>query len=191
MMRTQQKSLSARHLHDRSAVAWRHDTACGVAKRIMKDGPRCLQIFLDEKGTAAIEFGVIAGFLCFLLLGLIDLGMGYWERMQVNNAARAGGEYAIINGWDPSGTETGITTAVTSATGLGSITATPAPTKTYGCASVSAGITTAASGASCAGGGTAGTYVTVNAQASYSTVFTYPGIANPLTLTASTTIRLQ
>jgi Flp pilus assembly protein TadG len=190
-MRAQRKNLSGRHLHDRSAIGWRRDAACRVAEQIMKNGQGFSQLFLDEKGTAAIEFGVIGAFLCLLLLGLVDFGMGYWQRMQVGNAARAGGEYAIINGWDPSGIETGITTAVTGATGLGSITATPAPTKTYGCASVSAGITTATLGSSCTGGGTAGTYVTVNAQASYSTVFTYPGIANPLTLTASTTVRIQ
>jgi Flp pilus assembly protein TadG len=190
MMRAQRKNLSGRNLHDRSAIGWRH-TACRAARRIMKIGRGFSQLFSDEKGTAAIEFGVIGAFLSLLLLGLIDFGMGYWQRMQVGNAARAGGEYAIIYGWDPSGIETGITTAVTGATGLGSISATPAPTKTYGCASVSAGITTATLGSSCAGGGTAGTYVTVNAQASYSTVFTYPGIANPLTLTASTTVRIQ
>ena len=154
----------------------------------MKNGRRFSQLFLDEKGTAAIEFGVIGAFLSLLLLGLVDFGMGYWQQMQVGNAARAGAEYAIINKvWNP----TAIAAAVTGATGLGSISATPAPTKTYGCASVSAGITTATLGSSCAGGGTAGTYVTVNAQASYSTVFTYPGIANPLTLTASTTVRIQ
>jgi Flp pilus assembly protein TadG len=153
----------------------------------MKNGRRLSRLFFDEKGTAAIEFGVIGAFLCLFLLGLVDFGMGYWQQMQVGNAARAGGEYAIINGW----IQSGITTAVTGATGLGSITDTPASTKTYGCPSVSAGITTATLGSSCTGGGTAGTYVTVNAQASYSTVFTYPGIANPLTLTASTTVRIQ
>jgi Flp pilus assembly protein TadG len=130
---------------------------------------------------------MVATFLCFLLLGLIDFGMGYWEQIQVGNAARAGSEYAIFNGWNQSR----ITTAVTSATSLSSIAATPAPTQSYGCPSASAGITTAASGSSCTGGGTAGTYVTVNAQASYSSIFTYPGIANPLTLTASVTVRVN
>jgi Flp pilus assembly protein TadG len=151
----------------------------------MRNGPGFLQLHFDEKGTAAIEFGLIASFLCFLLLGLTDFGMGYWEKMQVGNAARAGGEYAISIGWNPSN----ITTAVTNATGLSSITATPAPTQTYGCPSASAGITAATNGSSCPGGGTAGTYVTVNAKASYSTAFTYPGIANPPTLTASMTVR--
>lgn len=153
----------------------------------MKKGRGLSQLFFDDKGTAAIEFGLVATFLSFLLLGLTDFGMGYWEQMQVGNAARAGAEYAIANGWNQSG----ITTAVTSATGLGSITATPAPTQTCGCPSVTAGITTATCRSSCAGGGTAGTYVTVNARASYSFIVPYAGIASPLTLTASTTVRIN
>jgi Flp pilus assembly protein TadG len=145
------------------------------------------QLHFDEKGTAAIEFGLVASLLSFLLLGLIDFGMGYWQQMQVGNAARAGGEYAIANGWSQSK----ITTAVTSATGLSSITATPAPTQTYGCPSANAGITAAANGSKCTGGGTAGSYVTVNAQASYSTVLTYAGIANPMILTARMIVRIN
>jgi len=50
-----------------------------------------------------------------------------------------------------------------------SITATPAPSESCGCPNASAGITAATCNAACAGGGTAGTYVAVNAQASYST----------------------
>jgi Flp pilus assembly protein TadG len=153
----------------------------------MKSGRRFSRLFFDEEGTAAIEFGVIGTFLGLLLLGLVDFGMGYWRQMQVGNAARAGVEYAITNGWD----QAKITTVVGGATGWGSITATPAPTKTCGCPDVTAGIAAATCGASCTGGGTAGTYVNVNARASYSTVFTYPGIANPLTLNASTSVRIQ
>jgi Flp pilus assembly protein TadG len=165
----------------------RRNTSCWIAEQIMKGGRGFWQLFVDKKGTAAIEFGMVAVFLSFLLLGLIDFGMGYWEQMQVGNAARAGGDYATIKGWDQSG----IASAVTSATGLSSITATPAPTQSCGCPSVSAGITTENCGSSCAGGDIAGTYVTVNAKASYSTIFTYPGIANPLTLTASMIVRIN
>jgi Flp pilus assembly protein TadG len=155
--------------------------------QIMKNGRGFSQLFVNEKGTAAIEFGLVGTMLSLLLLGVIDFGMGYWEKIQVGNAARAGGEYAIFNGWVSSG----ITTAVTSATSLSSISATPAPTQSYGCPSATGGITAAASGASCTGGGTAGSYVTVNAQASYTTLFTYPGVTNPLTLTASVTVRID
>jgi Flp pilus assembly protein TadG len=153
----------------------------------MKNGRRFSRLFFEQEGTAAIEFGMVAAFLCLLLVGLVDFGMGYWEQIQVGNAARAGAEYAVFNGWNQSG----ITAAATSATSLSSIAATPAPTKTYGCPSASGGITAAAFGSSCTGGGTAGTYVTVNTQAFYSTLFTYPGIAKTLTLTASTTVRID
>ena len=47
----------------------------------------------------------------------MDFGMGFWEQIQVGNAARAGAQYAIFNGWNQSG----ISTAVTSATSLASI----------------------------------------------------------------------
>ena len=178
MMRTRRQFPSGRHLHDRSAIGLRHHTACRVARQIIKNGRGFSQLFFEEKGTAAIEFGLVGGFLCFLLLGLVDFGMGYWEKIQVGNAARAGAESAIFNGFNQSK----ITTAVTSATGLVSTAATPAPTKIYGCPSARAGITPVDFGSSCTGGGTAGTYVTVNAQASYSSIFTYPGLASPLTL---------
>jgi len=187
MMRTPRLFPSGEHLHDRAAIGWRHDTACRAAQQIMKNGRGLSRLFFDEKGTAAIEFGMVGTMLSLLLLGMVDFGMGYWEQIQVGNAARAGAEYAIFKGWNQSG----ITTAVTSATSLSSISATPAPTQSYGCPSASAGITTAASGANCAGGGTAGSYVTVNAKASYTTLFTYPGVTNPLTLTASVTVRVN
>jgi Flp pilus assembly protein TadG len=153
----------------------------------MKTGAVFSQWFLDEKGTAAIEFGLIATFLSLLLLGIVDFGMGYWEQIQVGNAARVGAQYAIFNGWNSSG----ITTAVTKATSLNSILATPAPSQSCGCPSVTAGITSATCGTNCTGGGLAGTYVTVHAQASYSSIFSYPGLANPLTLSASMTVRMQ
>jgi Flp pilus assembly protein TadG len=141
----------------------------------------------NESGVAAVEFGFVAAMLCFLLVGLIDFGMGYWKKIQVGNAARAGAEYAMTHGWN----QTAITTAVTSATGLSSISATPAPTQACGCPSASSGIVAASCGASCAGGGTAGTYITVNASATYSTLLSYPGIASSFALAATNNVRIN
>jgi Flp pilus assembly protein TadG len=187
MMRTRRHLPSGWHLHDRSAVGLRHHASPRAASRVTKNAAGFSQWFLDEEGTAAIEFGLIATFLSLLLLGMVDFGMGYWEQVQVGNAARAGAQYAIFNGWNSSG----ITTAVTSATSLRSISATPAPSQSCGCPSASAGITAATCGSSCTSGGNAGTYVTVHAQASYSSIFPISGITNPLTLSASTTVRMQ
>jgi Flp pilus assembly protein TadG len=183
-MRTQWKGLLGSH-HIISAAGGRNYIITRRPPKLeIEFGHR---LFFDEKGTAAIEFGMVAMILCGLLLGIIDFGMGYWEKIQVGNAARAGGEYAMANGWNQSA----ITTAVTSATGLSSITATPAPTETYGCPSATGGITTASNGASCTGGGTAGTYVTVNAQATYSPIFPFASFANAVTLTATTIVRIN
>ena len=187
MMRRRRQLPSGWHLQERSAVGSRRHPSRRAVDQIMKNGRRFSQLFVNEKGTAAIEFGLVGTMLSLLLLGLIDFGMGYWEQIQVGNAARAGAEYAIFNGWASSG----ITTAVTSATSLSSISATPAPTQTCGCPSASGGITTATCGASCTGGATAGSYVTVNAKASYTTLFSYPGVTSPLTLTASVTVRID
>jgi Flp pilus assembly pilin Flp len=151
------------------------------------------QLFFDEKGTAAIEFGLVGTFLSLLMIGLVDFGMGYWEQMQVGNAARAGAEYVIANSttWNSSA----VLSAVTSATSLpsGSITATVS-TPSCGCPNVSGGITAGGGaiptcGVSCASGGTSGAYVTIAAQASYSPILTYTGIIFPPNLTATTTVR--
>jgi Flp pilus assembly protein TadG len=156
-------------------------------RRVMQSDRLTQRFLASEGGASAVEFGLIAGLLCFLLVGLIDFGMGYWEKIQVGNAARAGVQYAIAKGWD----QTGISTAVTSATGLSSISASPAPTQACGCPSASSGIAAASCGSNCTGGGTAGTYVTVSASATYSTLLSYPGIASSFALTAINTVRIN
>jgi hypothetical protein len=162
----------------------------------MKNGRGFSQLLFDAKGAVAVEFAVVSVFMSLLFIGLIDFGLGFWEQMLVGNAARAGGEWAISNGFDSAK----ISTAVTSATGLSTITATPAPVQFCGCPSVSGGISTLSSGAC----GTpppncpalvpivpAATYVTVRAQASYATLFAYPGIASPIVLNGAMTVRLN
>ena len=138
-----------------------------------------------QDGNSTIEFAIVVSFLATLVLGILDFGVGFWEQMQVGNAAQAGADYAVKNGFN----STNIGTAITSATGLASIAASPAPTQSCGCPSATLGVVSSTCGASCASGGTAGTYVTANAQASYTTLFPWPGISNPVTLSASAIVR--
>ena len=49
----------------------------------------------DDKGVAAMEFGLVAPILFFGLLSAIDLGLAVNERMEVNHVLRAGAEAAI------------------------------------------------------------------------------------------------
>jgi Flp pilus assembly protein TadG len=144
-------------------------------------------LWTAEDGVSAIEFAFVAGILSMLLLGICDFGLGFWQQMQVANAARAGAEYAVKNGYDSANVQT----AVTNATNLSGIQATPAPATSCGCPNAATGVTAATCGSTCSDGSTAGTYVTVNAQVSYRTLFAWPGISSPMTLASSATVRLN
>jgi len=136
-------------------------------------------------GNAAIELALLATPLMLLAIGTADYGLGVYQQMEVQNAAQAGAEYARKHGFSA----TGISSAITAATPL-TVTATPAPAQSCGCPSGTA-ITPATCGTTCASGLAAGTYVTVGAQAIYTTLVPYPGIANSYTLAASSTVRIQ
>jgi Flp pilus assembly protein TadG len=141
-----------------------------------------------DGGMSTIEFALVSSLLASLAVGVLDFGTGLLEQMEVGNAARAGADYAQVNAYNSSN----ITSAVQNATRLSVEVPTGTPLQFYGCPDVSSGISSVSVGTTCPStSATAGRYVTVSAQTSYSTIFTYPGIPNPLTLTASATVRTQ
>ena len=140
----------------------------------------------SSQGNAAMEFGIVAPMLATIFVPLVDLGMGFYQKMQVENAAQAGAQYAMAHGWN----STAIQNAVTGATRLSSLTASPAPSQTCGCPAEDA-VTVATCGSTCANARPAGTYVTVSAQVVYHTLVPYPVIGNSLTLSAQSTARIQ
>jgi Flp pilus assembly protein TadG len=137
-------------------------------------------------GAAAIEFAIIGPMLIAIMVPLIDLGLGFYQKMQVEDAAQAGAQYAMAHGWNSAA----IQNAVSVATALSTITASPAPAQSCGCPSGSS-VTTVDCGAKCDSGRLAGTYVTVSAQAVYTTLIPYPGIGNSVTLAAQSTARIR
>jgi Flp pilus assembly protein TadG len=145
----------------------------------------------DIQGSSAVEFAMVVPFLALLVLGLVDYGTGVWEAMMVGNAARAGAYYAAVNGWNSNAIET----AVTSATNLSSISASPAPSRVCYCDATTSGLGTSTTcGTPCADGLTAATYVRVNAQASYSPLIPINGIlgftSSAITLEATSYARI-
>ena len=137
-------------------------------------------------GVAALEFALITPVLVGLLVPLTDLGMGFYQQMQVRDAAAAGSQYASRHGWNSAA----IQNAVTSATSLGSISASPAPAQSCGCPN-GASISASSCSATCPDGQLAGTYVTVNAQSAYTPLIPYPVLGSTLTLTAQSIVRIQ
>lgn len=140
----------------------------------------------DSRGVAAIEFAMIVPVLLFMMVGVTDLGMGLYADMQVQNAAQAGAQYAIAHGY----TASSISTAVTSATSFSGITVSAGPTKFCGCPS-STGVTTATCSSTCDNGTSAGTYVTVSASGTYTTLLPYPLIPTTYTFVHPSTVRIQ
>lgn len=145
---------------------------------------RCLlRATFDDRGIAAVEFGVVLPVLALMVLAVSDLGLGLSRKMQVENAVQLGSSYAVVRGFDASA----ISAIVT---GDASISASPAPALYCGCPTGS-GIAAAACGSTCGGGARAGTYVSVSAQATYNTNLNYQVVPSTYTLTAQSTVRLQ
>lgn len=139
-----------------------------------------------DGGVAAVEFALGATLLAAVLVPLIDVGMGFYQKMQVQDAAQAGAQYALAHGWN----STAIQNAVIAATTLPSISASPAPTQNCGCPQGTS-VTASPCGGTCASGQSAGTYVTVSAQAVYSPLIAYPVLGQSVTLTAQSMVRIQ
>jgi Flp pilus assembly protein TadG len=137
-------------------------------------------------GLAAVEFAVIAPVLSLVMICTVDVGLGFYRKMQVQNAAQAGAEYAATHGFNASA----IASAMSAATGLTSVQASPQPAQFCGCPSTG-GVATATCGTNCTGGAQAGTYVAVSAQADYTTLIPYPLFPDSYTFTAQSTVRIQ
>lgn len=138
----------------------------------------------DRGGAAGVEFALLLPALVLLLIGAVDVGTLTYQEMQVNAAAHAGAQYALLKGWDQSG----IQTAVTGATSL-SVAATPTPQLLKAC--IVGGVVSTVSGSTCSGGGSPGQYVQINAQATVSPVIVWSSIVTPTTLSAQAMVRIQ
>jgi Flp pilus assembly protein TadG len=140
----------------------------------------------SRRGSAAIEFAIIAPLLLIMLAGLVELGFAAREAMLVQDAAEVGAGYAVKNGWDSAG----ISSAVVNATGATGVTASPAPVQFCGCP-VASGISTVLCTAKCPDTTSPGTYVRVSASVAHTAILSNLGLPIPATLTGRATVRLQ
>jgi Flp pilus assembly protein TadG len=141
----------------------------------------------DTSGVAAIEFGIIVPILVMMTVATVDIGMGFYRKMQVEDAAQAGAQWAIRNGFDSAGISNAVTSAIQ---GAPAISVSPAPVQFCGCASGSS-ISAASCGSTCPGGVQAGTYTTVSAQMTYNTILPYGFFPSTFNFVSQSTARLQ
>ena len=153
---------------------------------LRRSGRRLAFLMRAERGNAAIEFALATPILIGLLEPVADLGIAFSQQLQVQQAAQAGAQYALLHGYNSSA----ISNAVTAATALPSVSASPAPTQGCGCPTGTT-ISTVACASVCPNGETAGTYVFVNAQYAYTSVMPYSVLGTGTTLTAQASVRIQ
>ena len=143
----------------------------------------------DQDGTggvAAIEFAIVVPILLLMSITTIDIGIGFYRKMQVHNAAQAGAQYALLKGFN----STNIESAVVNASSPFPVTATPPPSTFCGCAA-STGVTTIDCASKCVSGRDPGRYVQVSAQGTYKPFLPYNGLPKSFTFSAQATARIQ
>ena len=138
-----------------------------------------------RSGAAGVEFALLLPALVLLLMGMFDYGALAFQTMQLSAAAHAGADYALRNGWNL----TAVQNAVTNATTLASVSATPTPALSQGC--ITSGALVITTGSSCPSGGTPGSYAVINAQAPFSPLIAWSALALPTTITAQAVVRIQ
>jgi Flp pilus assembly protein TadG len=152
----------------------------------MRLGAWLERVWKAEEGIAAVQFGILVPILILVGVCTLDVGAGIYRKMQVQNAAQAGAQYAVAHGFSQSS----ISAAVTNATTFSGIGASPSPSQFCGCPTNS-GVTSATCSSTCADGSVAGTYVTVSSQGTYNTILTYPLLPNSFPFAAQATVRIQ
>lgn len=72
---------------------------------------RGMRVRRDEEGQALIELALVSPLLFLILLGAVEFATVTYDSIEVSNAARAGVQYAAMNGGN-TGDTTGITNAI-------------------------------------------------------------------------------
>lgn len=142
----------------------------------------------DSHGALVVEFALMAPVLMFLVIAAMDLALAVRANMQLGNAARAGAEYAAINGYSSDA----ITSAVNSATAL---TVSASPTSYCGCANASGVMVQQSCGTTCATGAPLGKYASITVTANYTPIFPFPWnrilVGSYLNMSETTVVRIN
>jgi Flp pilus assembly protein TadG len=145
-----------------------------------------------ESGAALVEFTVFAPMLVAIAVYTMDFGLLHYAKMEVQNAAQAGAEYAIVNnGYDPLNIAP-ILSAVTGATKFTAVT--PAVSQFCGCPTATALTKCSDSCDTCTTCvSTKGHYVTVTATptTSYTPLIRFGVMASSYDISAKSTVRIR
>lgn len=140
-----------------------------------------------RRATAALEFGIIAPLLLLLLSATVDIGGAMHQTIRIENAARAGAQFAMSFPDDT----TGISNVTTAAFGgaPADITVDVGPL-ICACPGGSV-VAVSCTGTPCGGGAAAGVYRTVTVTTPYAAIVGIGAFVVPNTLTGEAVVRVR
>ncbi|WP_439579389.1 TadE/TadG family type IV pilus assembly protein [Elioraea sp.] len=143
-----------------------------------------LRLHRCRQGTSAVEFGMIAPALVLLLAGLVDFAGAMHQTIRLENAARAGAQYAMSFPEDTAG----IVAATTNA--LGEQGGTVAVVPAY-CACPGGGTTAVSCEGTPCDGAVSAVYVEVNITRPYAAVMGIGRFVLPSSLSGTAVTRVR
>jgi len=152
------------------------------------------RLFKNTQGSIAVETAFLIAMIGTLSLGVLDFGLAYSRNLELANAARAGMQYALVR--KP---VDGDFSAIIAAVGVAGPTLhgdenRQITTSLYcECPDGSSSACTGADGENlaCDDGNLRAAYLDIVIAEDYSLFFDYPGLPRTLTLSESTTVRLN
>jgi Flp pilus assembly pilin Flp len=140
----------------------------------------------DERGVAAIEFGVVATMLTFMLVGGTDLGLAARHRSQMEGAVRAGLQKALDTGASLSDVQDAALAAA-------DLPQTPTPTATavFECHCPDGSDISCASSASCGNGIVKQKFVALTLEQEHHWLLGIPWLPNPSDLSITHSLRVD
>jgi Flp pilus assembly protein TadG len=155
--------------------------------RLLRSASRKSSYFYNcTRAGAAVELAIITPVLLLMGIGIFDFGEAIYVKTEVQKAAQVGAQYALVHGFDAAS----LSKAVTAATTVTGVSATPSPNQFCGCAT-STGVSEVDCKSKCSGGIAPGTYVTVSAIGSYQAMISYPLMPKSFSFSAQSTVRIQ
>jgi Flp pilus assembly protein TadG len=143
---------------------------------------------LGNEGVAATELAFVAPMLILLMTGGWDLGNVVYQAERLANAARAGAQFGLAtnNNTNYTGMVQAARNDANDPSNALNVTATQV------CVCPGGGTPTAAAcGANCTGNASQLVYVQVAVGENYTTMFTYPFVSNPVSLSSTVMMRFQ
>jgi hypothetical protein len=160
---------------------------------LARAGLRLAEFRACVRASITVEGAMVATLLGTLLLGVLDFGLAYKRQAQLENAVRAGTQYALVRRPQQGDVEP-IRDAVyetapfaegTSGTGLDVEFYCECPDGTPKQCSAAGGVSL------CTGGVERRAYVRVRLTEDYDLIFAYPGVGTAISLAAEGSVRLN